>query len=475
MINLKDKSPKILVIGDLMIDHYIWGSCDRISPEAPVQIVKVEQESSSLGGAGNVVSNLKALGADVDVISVIGDCNISSELQNLLTSIDVDTSQLISQSGRLASKKNRIISSHQQVVRFDQECIDEISDETQKKILKQFITVIENYEIILFSDYGKGIFTKNLSQSLIKYANKHNKRVLIDPKGMDYSKYRGAYLLTPNKKEASDATRINIHDDSTLEKAIKQLKLDCNLTISLITLSEAGIGIYDENLRIHPTFTREVFDVTGAGDTVLASLGFALACDLDIDSAVEFSNLSAGVVVGKVGSSTATLNEIIAYESSINKSSSDKNIKSFSEISELSSELKSKGRKIVFTNGCFDILHAGHVKYLEEAKKFGDILIVGLNSDSSVRTLKGESRPINNELDRSCILAAIEVVDYVVIFNDVTPYKLINVIKPDTLVKGGDYKDTEIIGSDIANELKLIKFIDGKSTSKIINKIQNKS
>jgi D-beta-D-heptose 7-phosphate kinase / D-beta-D-heptose 1-phosphate adenosyltransferase len=475
MINLKDKSPKILVIGDLMVDHYIWGSCDRISPEAPVQIVKVEQESSSLGGAGNVVSNLKALGADVDVISVIGDCNVSIELQNLLTNINVDTSQLITQSGRLASKKNRIISSHQQVVRFDQESIDEISDESQQKILKQFITVIENYEIILFSDYGKGLFTKDLSQSLIKYAKNHNKKVLIDPKGMDYSKYQGAYLLTPNKKEASEATKIDIHDDATLMRAIKQLKLDCNLSISLITLSESGIGIYDDNLRIHPTYTREIFDVTGAGDTVLSSLGFALACDLDIDSAVEFSNLSAGVVVGKVGSSTATLNEIIEYESSINQSTSDKHIKSFTEIGELSSELKSKDRKIVFTNGCFDILHSGHVKYLEEAKKFGDILIVGLNSDSSVSALKGESRPINNELDRSYILAAIEVVDYVVIFNDETPYKLINIIKPDTLVKGGDYKDTEIIGADIVNELQLINFIDGKSTTKIIDKIQQNS
>tara|TARA_B100000795_G_scaffold125003_1_gene93272 strand:- start:1493 stop:2920 length:1428 start_codon:yes stop_codon:yes gene_type:complete len=472
MINIKKTSPNILVIGDLMIDHYIWGTCERISPEAPVQVVKVDQENSSLGGAGNVVNNLKDLGAHVDVISVIGDCDISTELRNLLTNIGVDTTYLITQDGRKSSKKTRIIASHQQVVRYDQESTSDIHEDSQKRILEIFTSIIMSYEVVLFSDYGKGVFTKQLTQSLIQAAYKYNIKVLVDPKGSDYSKYIGAYLLTPNKKEACEATKVDIQDDSSLQKAIMKLKSDCNLTISLITLSELGIGVYDDNFRLHPTFAREVFDVTGAGDTVLASLGYALACDLDIDSAVEFSNLAAGVVVGKVGSATSTINEIMDYQSSIGHQTSEKNIKSLQEITELSSELKIKGKKIVFTNGCFDIIHGGHIRYLEDAKKFGDILILGLNSDKSVRTLKGENRPINNQIDRAYILAALEVIDYVVIFDEETPYKLIKAIKPNTLVKGGDYKGSKIVGEDIAEKVELIDFINGKSTSKTIEKIK---
>jgi D-beta-D-heptose 7-phosphate kinase/D-beta-D-heptose 1-phosphate adenosyltransferase len=232
------------------------------------------------------------------------------------------------------------------------------------------------------------------------------------------------------------------------------------------------VAIYDDKLRTHPTVAREVFDVTGAGDTVLASLGFALACGHSIDDAVEFSNLAAGVVVGKIGSATATLNEIIEYESSLNKSTSDAHIKTLGEITALSEGLKARGKKIIFTNGCFDILHAGHVRYLETAKSYGDVLILGLNSDSSVTVLKGEGRPINTQLDRAYILAALEAVDYVVVFDEDTPYDLIKAVKPHVLVKGGDYKGKEVIGQDIADELKLVQFVDGKSTTRTIEKIQ---
>jgi D-beta-D-heptose 7-phosphate kinase/D-beta-D-heptose 1-phosphate adenosyltransferase len=472
MLNLQGKSPKILVIGDLMIDHYLWGSCDRISPEAPVQVVSVDSESMVLGGAGNVINNLKALGAQVDVISVIGGCKISDELKTLLDNIEVNTKYLITQKNRITSKKSRIIASQQQVVRYDRESSDKISTESQDKILTTFKKIINNYDNILLSDYGKGVLTSELTQSLISTANVNNKKVLIDPKGLDYSKYKGAYLLTPNKKEASEATNINIEDDKSLDQAITQLKTECDLAVSLITLSEQGVAIYDDTLRVHPTVAREVFDVTGAGDTVLASLGFALACEYNIDDAVKFANLAAGVVVGKIGSATATLNEIIEYESSLNKSTSDEHIKTLDEIIGLSTELKTRDKKIVFTNGCFDILHAGHVRYLETAKSYGDILILGLNSDQSVTALKGEGRPINTQLDRAYILAALEAVDYVVVFDEDTPYDLIKAIKPHVLVKGGDYEGKEVVGQDIADELKLVQFVDGKSTTKTIEKIQ---
>jgi D-beta-D-heptose 7-phosphate kinase / D-beta-D-heptose 1-phosphate adenosyltransferase len=472
MINLQGKSPKLLVIGDLMIDHYLWGSCERISPEAPVQVVNVKSESAVLGGAGNVINNLCALGAQVDVISVVGGCEISDELKALLTDIQVNTQYLITQKDRITSKKSRIIAAQQQVVRYDRESTDEISNESQKKILASFKSIIANYDGVLLSDYGKGVLTFELTQALITLSNENGKKVLIDPKGLDYSKYKGAYLLTPNKKEASEATNINIVDDSSLTRAITQLKDECDLDVSLITLSEDGVAIYDNDLRTHPTVAREVFDVTGAGDTVLASLGFALACNIDIDKAIKFSNLAAGVVVGKIGSATATLNEIIEYESSLNKSTSDEHIKSLDEITTLSKELKARGKKIIFTNGCFDILHAGHVRYLETAKSYGDILILGLNSDRSVKALKGDNRPINMQMDRAYILAALEAVDYVVVFDEDTPYDLIKAIKPHVLVKGGDYEGKEVVGQDITNELKLVQFVDGKSTTKTIEKIQ---
>ena len=472
MTNLQNKSPKVLVVGDLIIDQYLWGTCDRISPEAPVQIVKIDSENVVLGGAGNVVNNLKSLGAKVDVISVISESQTSEILRGLLTNIGVDTKYLISQKERINSKKSRIIASQQQVVRYDHESTEEINDKSQSLLLNIFEKIVMDYEIVLLSDYSKGVLTRRLTQSLIKISRKNNTKVLIDPKGSDFSKYKGAFLLTPNKKEASEATKINIQDNASLKDAIVKIKTECELDVSIITLSENGIAIYDNNLRTHPTVTREVFDVTGAGDTILASLGFALACDYDIDNAVKFSNLAAGVVVGKIGSSTATLNEIIQHESSLKKSSSDNCIKTLKEITILSDELRAKNNRIVFTNGCFDLLHAGHVRYLETAKSFGDVLIVGLNSDQSVTHLKGENRPINHQMDRASILAALEAVDYVVIFDDDTPYRLIEAIKPNTLVKGGDYKNKEVAGQDIVDELKLVKFIENQSTSQIIKKIK---
>lgn len=473
MDNMQEKKPTILVIGDLMIDHYIWGNCERISPEAPVQVVNVQKENSVLGGAGNVVNNLRALKANVEVISVIGDDAVADELKKELESIYVNPNMLIIEKDRKTSKKSRLIASQQQVLRYDNESIEDISEESCTLIIENLTKNIYKYDVIILSDYGKGVLTDSLTKSIISLANKNNKKVLVDPKGKDYSKYKGAYTLTPNKKEAIEATSIDIKDDASLLEAIKKLKDDCQLDVSLITLSENGIAIFDNEMRIQPTVAREVYDVTGAGDTVIASIAFALANDLTIDKSIKFSNLAAGVVVGKIGSATATLDEIYEYESSLNRSTSDMHIKSFKEIEDLANRLHQKGKKIVFTNGCFDILHVGHVKYLEEAKSYGDILILGLNADSSVTKLKGPSRPINTQEDRAYILASLESVDYVVIFEEETPYELIKLIKPHVLVKGGDYEGKDVVGQDIADELKLVQFIDGKSTTKTIQRIQN--
>ena len=471
MIKL-NKKPNILVIGDLMIDHYLWGSCDRISPEAPVQVVNVKKESSVLGGAGNVINNLVTLGSVVDVISVIGNDSVANELKSLLEKIDVPTSNLVVENNRKTSKKSRLIASQQQVLRYDMESIDDINENSHKQIIQTLEKNINKYSSIILSDYGKGVLTTNLTKEIIKIANKNNIKVLVDPKGKDYSKYKGSYTLTPNKKEAMEATNIDIKDESSLIEALKSLKTQCELEVSLITLSEQGIAIFDDELTIKPTVAREVYDVTGAGDTVIASIAFALGNNLDIKDSIYFANLAAGVVVGKIGSATTTLDEIYEYEYSLHKSNSTSHIKTFDEIKTLSSKLHNQGKKIVFTNGCFDILHVGHVKYLEVAKSYGDVLILGLNADSSVRKLKGPTRPINTQDDRAYILASLESVDYVVIFEEETPYELIKLIKPHVLVKGGDYEGKEVVGQDIADELKLVQFVDGKSTTNTIKRIQ---
>ena len=472
MKSFKNTNSNILVIGDLMIDHYLWGSCERISPEAPVQVVDINKETTVLGGAGNVVNNLKALGANVSVSSVIGNDAIGKELKSMLENIDVDCKNIIVQETRKTSKKSRVIASSQQVIRYDKESKEDIENDSVSKILDALVEDIKKYDVIILSDYGKGVLRDELCQGVIALAKNHNIKVLVDPKGSDFSKYKGSYLLTPNKKEAILATGIDINDDESLKEALLKLKNECDLGLSLITLSEDGIATYDNEVAIFPTVAKEVFDVTGAGDTVIASIAFALSLEKSIEETAKFANLAAGVVVGKIGSATVTIDEIEEYEASLHKSTSDAHIKSFDEIQNIVTRCSANGKKIVFTNGCFDILHVGHVKYLQVAKSFGDILIVGLNSDESVSRLKGPTRPVNMAEDRAYILAALEAVDFVVPFTEDTPHNLIKMIQPDVLVKGGDYKGKDVVGTEFASELKLVDFVDGKSTTKTIQKIQ---
>ncbi|OIP54302.1 MAG: bifunctional heptose 7-phosphate kinase/heptose 1-phosphate adenyltransferase [Helicobacteraceae bacterium CG2_30_36_10] len=471
---LKNFKPNILVIGDLMIDHYLWGSCERISPEAPVQVVDIAKETTVLGGAGNVINNLVALGAKVSVSSVIGDDETGLELIGMLNVINVECKNVIIQKNRKTSKKSRVIAVSQQILRYDQESKNDIESQSVSKILESLSISIPRYDMVILSDYGKGVLTDELCQGVIKLANENSVKVLVDPKGSDFSKYKGAYLLTPNKKEAMLATNIKITDKQSLEEALLKLKYDCDLDISLITLSEGGIATYDDKMKVFPTVAKEVFDVTGAGDTVIASIAFALSAGKNIQESAKFANLAAGVVVGKIGSATVSITEIEEYEATLHKSTSDAHIKSFEDIQTIVNRYRSNGKKVVFTNGCFDILHVGHVKYLQEAKSFGDILIVGLNSDESVSRLKGPTRPINVASDRAYILAALEAVDFVVPFDEDTPYELIKMIQPDALVKGGDYEGKEVVGTEFAGELKLVEFVNGKSTTKTIEKIKGK-
>ena len=474
MDRIRKKRPNIAVIGDLMIDHYIWGSCERISPEAPVQVVNVSRENSVLGGAGNVINNLLSLGADVSIYSVVGDDENAREMKRMLTEIEPKTIYLVEEEGRRTTKKSRIIASNQQVIRYDDETTLDVTQNSEIVLLDALEKKLSLYEMIILSDYGKGVLTPTLTKNIITLAKKLNKPILVDPKGMDYSKYKGATLLTPNKKEASLAMQIDICDDASLDKAIQKLKSDIELDYSIITLSEDGMALLDDEVKTIPTVAREVYDVTGAGDTVIASLGVALASGLNIEEACDFSNKAAAVVVAKVGSATVTLNEIEEYEHSLNQGKSESKIKNFEQIERIAKRLKEQGRNVIFTNGCFDILHRGHATYLQKAKELGDILILGLNSDESIRRLKGADRPINNLEDRAFLIGALESIDFVVPFSEDTPYTLIELVKPNILVKGADYKGQDVVGSDIAEEVVLIDFVAGKSTTSLIEKISGK-
>lgn len=426
---------RVLVIGDLMLDHYIWGNCERISPEAPVQVVATKSETKRLGGAGNVVANLINLGANVSVASVLGDDAVGDEIASMLHNLGADTSLLMRESGRVSGIKSRVMAAHQQVVRIDSESVADIAD--AREFCQSVAENIDKIDIVLLSDYAKGVLSAQVCAGVIEIAKKAGKMVLADPKGKDYSKYRGATLLTPNRKEASEASGIKIKDEASLKSGIKWLKDELNLKYGLITLSEEGIALLDDELKIFPAIAKEVFDVTGAGDTVLATLGYMLASGADIKEAVRVANLAAAVVVAKVGSATASFSEIEELLRSQASAGFERKIKTAAELEAI---LAHRGQKrVVFTNGCFDILHPGHVRYLSKARDFGDILIVGLNSDASVKRLKGQARPINSQSDRACLLAALGFVDYIVIFDDDTPLELIKTLHPDVLVKGADY------------------------------------
>ncbi|WP_305862799.1 D-glycero-beta-D-manno-heptose-7-phosphate kinase [Helicobacter cholecystus] len=446
-----------------MLDHYILGDCSRISPEAPVQVVEVTKEQNRLGGACNVAHNLIALGAKVELCGVIGEDKAGEMLLQDAKNLGIGVKHIYKDKKRQTTQKSRILVSNQQILRVDRENKDDLCDEILQSLYHGVCSEITECDGLILSDYGKGVLSKSMCKKLISLANEYQKVVLCDPKGSDYSKYKYATLLTPNKKEAKEATGIEINNKENLLLALNTLKEQCNLLYPLITLSEDGIGILEDGeLKIFPTLAQEVYDVTGAGDTVIASLGYMLAQGQNIKEAVKFANSAAAVVVAKVGSAVATQEEIGRFHHQEY---------AHSKILTCAKQLP-QNPNIVFTNGCFDILHKGHVSYLQKAKKLGDILVVGLNSDSSVRALKGENRPINSQEDRAFLLASLECVDYVIIFDELTPYELIKSISPKILVKGADYKGKEVVGSEFAQEVKLIDFVEGKSTTNLIKKIK---
>lgn len=468
LAKLDFSNASVLVIGDLMLDKYYFGNVRRISPEAPVPVVKVNREVYTLGGAGNVVNNIINLKAKAYVIGAIGKDSNKNVIKQLLDEKQVNYHLL--ERNLPTITKIRVVGEHQQIVRIDFEEVKPLEQEELERVKQYILSLINKVDCLVISDYGKGMVTFELSQFVIKQAQEKNLPVIVDPKGSDWNKYRGATVVTPNLKELSDLLKMEIkNDDKEIETYGQEVRRKYSLTYLLVTRSEKGMSLITANEVYHiRSEAKEVYDVSGAGDTVVATLATAMSTGINTLDAVKIANTAAGIVVGKIGTAPITLNEL----RNVLNGYRNKKLKNLQDLLTEVAMLKAKGKKIVFTNGCFDILHRGHIEYLKEAKELGDVLIVGLNSDDSVRKIKGKDRPINKQEDRAELLASLEFVDYVVIFDEDIPYNLIKEIKPDVLVKGGDYKLEEIMGKEFAKKTITLPFIEGYSTTSIIEKMK---
>ena len=467
-MDLKElKKGKVIVFGDIMLDKYLSGSIDRISPEAPVPVLNPSSEEIRLGGAANVALNLSSLGVKTTLLGVTGKDDDSEKIIDLLKLNKIRFS--LKRSTVPTISKTRLLSSQQQLIRIDEE--EKFSDADWKASLSQFLKLVnqDNNKVFVLSDYGKGTLMD--TKLIIRRAKAKGKIILIDPKGKDFSKYVGADLITPNLNEFMEVVG-KIASEKELTKKGKNLIKSLKLKALLITRGPDGMTLLEnKNNKIKrtdfPTQARDVFDVSGAGDTVIASVASGLAANFTLEESIRLANIAAGIVVGKLGTASVYLDEIRPhYEKRIPYL----NLEGARSLVEL---FRERNQKIVFTNGCFDILHAGHVEYLEAAKSKGDKLIVGINSDRSVSQLKGSKRPINKLIHRAKVLGSLRCVDEVVMFDEETPIKLIKSLKPDFLVKGGDYKVQDIVGYDVVSKyggiVITIPLIKGLSTTKILN------
>jgi D-beta-D-heptose 7-phosphate kinase/D-beta-D-heptose 1-phosphate adenosyltransferase len=465
---------RILVVGDVMLDRYFSGETSRISPEAPVPVVKITHVQDKVGGASNVARNISHLGAHVGLLGLVGQDEHAQCLQDLLAKDNIH-SHLISLPNQPTITKSRILSRQQQIVRLDYEEV--FSDTAGQQVAEQFAHAICDYDSIVFSDYNKG--TLQQLQAMIAVACKAGKTIFIDPKSPDFSFYRGADVVTPNLSEFKAAGGC-VESESDILASARNLLAKHSIGAILLTRSEQGMTWITACEHHHfAAQVREVTDVTGAGDTVIATLATFICAGVQHSVACMIANMAAGIVVGKLGAAAVSTYELSMELSRHGYTSA---VGAPAPAIEQIHQAQQAGERIVFTNGCFDILHAGHVRYLVQARAMGDRLVVGLNSDASVRRLKGLTRPINTWDDRATVLAALQSVDWVLPFGDNpteqdTPLNLIEKVNPQVLVKGGDYSPDSIVGASsvIANggQVKVVSFVDGKSTSGILNKIAN--
>jgi D-beta-D-heptose 7-phosphate kinase/D-beta-D-heptose 1-phosphate adenosyltransferase len=476
-------TPRILIAGDFMLDSYIYGDALRISPEAPVPILKVRNTDQSCGGAASVSVDIADLGAKPLCLGVIGNDENGKTLINLLNKKNADTAGLITTKNRPTTCKQRLIGlaqhrHQQQLFRLDHEVTTPFDDHLNNQILETYEKLIKNVDIVCFGDYNKGFFSPHIASKMINIAKKYNKAVLVDPSpSTDYSRYSGATLITPNRQETSIAANTEINSEHDAAAAAAKLRKDLNLDAVIVTLDKQGAFLDSEQTsELVPTRPRNVYDVTGAGDMVLATLGVALAAGCDLLTSVQLANITGGLEVEKFGVASVTIEEIVNEIITQNRRITGKIKTTDVLLAELKWH-KNSNRSIVFTNGCFDVLHRGHIQYLKFCKTQGDIVVLGLNSDKSVRQIKGPERPINNQRDRAEVLSALESIDYVVIFDEPDPLELIKKVAPDILIKGKDWKNKGVVGQEFVEanggKVVLADLVKGKSSTSTIEKIKS--
>lgn len=469
----------VVVVGDIMLDRYIYGTANRLSPEAPVPVLKIEREAEMLGGAGNVARNLSALGATTRLVAVVGEDEGGTKVAGFVSALAGATADLVVDPGRPTSRKDRFVAGTQQLLRADRERADPIADGIAEDVFARTSAALTGAGAMIVSDYDKGVLTPGLLARLIALATEAGVPVFVDPKGQDYARYSGAALVTPNRAELTAATGLPTGDDGEVEAAARRLTMDAGVHRVLATRGPAGMTLLNDDGAFHhiPAEAQEVFDVSGAGDTVIATAAAGVAAGLEWTVAVQLANVAAGVVVAKAGTAVARPDEISAELLHRDLADAEAKLARGDALDDRVAGWRARGLTVGFTNGCFDLLHPGHIHLLSQAKRTCDRLIVGLNSDASVRRLKGASRPVQTEAARAAVLGALAAVDLVAVFEEDTPEALIRTIRPDVLVKGADYTVETVVGADVVQSyggrVVLAELKDGHSTTATIGRLRD--
>ncbi len=459
-----------------MLDRFIYGSASRISPEAPIPILSISHQQSMLGGAGNVIRNILSLGGSATLITLVGDDNEGREIKSLLDKEDKLSAALVNSGRRPTTVKTRFIADGQQLLRADAEVSHDVAPDTEEKLLSAFKTALGSVHVVILSDYAKGVLSDSVLKKAISLAEKAGIPVIADPKSTDFSRYNGVSLLTPNRKEMIAASGIECRSDSEVEQAAAKTLAETRLGGLLITRSESGMSLIADNEKTHiPAQAREVFDVSGAGDSVIACLALAVGACASLSHAAYLANLAGSIVVAKTGTAAVEHQELSAALHSSEIKSADNKIASLGKAKEMVDGWRARGLKVGFTNGCFDLVHPGHISLIRQAKAECDRLIVGLNTDDSIKRLKGPDRPATNETSRAIVLASLEDVSLVVPFAEDTPINLITGLEPDVLIKGADYTVDTVVGAEIVQayggRVFLAELKEGFSTTGTIQRL----
>ena len=475
--------PRVLVVGDLMLDRYVWGNAERISQEAPVILLHADKREERLGSASSVATLLRALDARVALAGVVGDDADGERIRRTLVDLGIDDEAVLIDADRPSTVKERYIGRAQQrhpqqMIRVDYEVSTPLAKAREERLREALARQVDRADLVLISDYDKGVCTPSVLAATIAAARRRGVRILVDPiRGRDYRKYHGCSAITPNRLEAGLATGRVLADTAAALESAAQLREQLDLEAAIVTLDKEGMAMVhaDGRAEVFPTRPRQVYDITGAGDMVLAVLGMALAAGADYDPAIRLANIAGGLEVEKIGVATVTREEILR---DLLHGAPEPGLEKLRALPALVAELHTRravGQRVAFTNGCFDVLHAGHVQYLQEARAQADLLVVGLNGDAGVRGLKGPTRPINPVASRALVLAALQAVDYVVAFEEATPLKLIETLRPDVLVKGADYRRENVVGAafveSYGGRVHLAQLREGYSTTRLLQRL----